>query len=172
MRSPFPACTALPQTRACEKSHRLSASSRACGAIHGAADWSWKRRRSAFITEPKNCVFQPFRQPRIENKGPGNQSVESAQLSVPHPPAADNESCKSRRAADAPRAGRGRDFHGKGEHTAKPGALRTVFTRELLDAEPAHVETNSDIRAKSAASRVTLFEIAFKISQESRGHAL
>ena len=39
-------------------------------------------RRRAFITEPKNCVFQPFRQPRIENKGPGNQSVESYQLSA------------------------------------------------------------------------------------------
>jgi hypothetical protein len=36
--------------------------------------------RSAFIKQVQKLLFEPFRQTRVENKGPRNQSVESVQL--------------------------------------------------------------------------------------------
>ena len=36
--------------------------------------------KCAFIKQVQKLLFEPFRQTRVENKGPRNQSVESVQL--------------------------------------------------------------------------------------------
>src|ERR1700683_3462501 len=58
-------------TMRCAQAHssQLSASSRACGAIHGATDWSWKRREVRSSSRSQKCFLSHFGKPALKTKG-------------------------------------------------------------------------------------------------------